>query len=78
MSDQEKIEKLAEFARWVIETSFSDRDVYAADVQDKADSLGLIALAPGGYDPVKHGEQHGEFEPGDNWYEFAPFLRRTK
>jgi hypothetical protein len=47
------------------------------ELQDKANELGLIQKTPGGYDPEKHGEYSLLYaEPGDDWFEFAPWVRK--
>ena len=45
-------ETLKEFARWVIQHIFDGLDVDGADVQDKAEELGLLEEVP--YDPAVH------------------------
>ena len=62
---------LAEFARWVLETStFDGSDLDGGDVQDKALECGVIVET--NYDPAIHGETAiCEVKPGDPWFVFS-------
>ena len=90
-TDPERLEQLArederrrltEFARWAIrEFCFSSGSPDSFDVQEKAAELGLIVEVPGGYDPEKHGRDQdcwGAFEPGEQYFEFASFVKVIK
>jgi len=69
---------LRDFARWVIERGAWDwSGLDSDDIQLKAEKLGLIVRVP--FDPEKHDGEGAEFcEPGDDWFEIAPMLRRGK
>ena len=49
-------------------------EITAEDVQEWAILSGVFVLAPGGYDPEKHGE-HDYCDPGDEFYDLAGWLR---
>lgn len=66
--------KLKAFARHVIRECVWNACECGGDLQDVAEEMGLIESVPGGYDPVKHGENI-DAEPGDTYYVFAKWLR---
>lgn len=72
-----QISAMRDFIRWAIrQSAWNGFDLDGFDIQEKAESLGLIQKVP--YDPDKHGESEFDIEPGDDWYEFAPFLREDQ
>ena len=66
-------DKLAEFARERIRDAW-DGCEGGDEIQDRAQTLGLIVEEPGGYDPEKHGRSC-EAELGDQWFVFADWLK---
>lgn len=65
--------QLVEFFKWAMrEAPWDGCDLDGGVIQDKAESLGLIVQTK--YDVDKHGLQ-GEFDNGDDYFEFAPALR---
>lgn len=69
-SDARDLRELRAFAKTVIEGILWHDDVDGGDVQEDAESHGLIEHAPGGFDPEKHGP--ADAEPGDPWYVLTP------
>lgn len=62
--------KLAEFAKWVIESgAFDACNLDGGAIQEMAVRCEL--LCPTRYDPRLHGESDVA-EPGDDWYVFSP------
>jgi hypothetical protein len=61
---QQQVQKLSAFVREGLEISWEGGDWCGADIQDKAEELGLIRKEP--YDPEKHGE--APFDPGDEYF----------
>ncbi len=71
-----EIERLAEFARWVIrEGLFDSPGLDCLDIQYHALRLGLIEQTT--YDPNKHGPSDYADE-GDEWFVFSPALSQSE
>lgn len=72
-------EALKEFARWAVrEGCWDGGTLEGGDIQDKAESLGLLVRVK--YDPAVHGESGAVFdfvdiEPGDDWVIFCDDLK---
>src|SRR5436190_5892674 len=65
---------LKRFARQIIQCGFEGYDLTGADIQDAAQTWGLITMTT--YDPVRHGHEGMMVaEPGDVWFEFADILK---
>lgn len=63
---------LAKFAKWAIsESAFAGCDLGGAEVQEKAQEIGLIVSTV--YDPIKHGSSDVA-DAGMDWYEFTSLL----
>jgi hypothetical protein len=74
-SESDLIHRLAKFFRAGMATTWEACDWDGADIQDTAESLGLVVKAA--YDPATHGD-HGldeGLEPGDEWFVIAPEVR---
>ena len=67
--------RLAIFASWVIRAAWDDSEIEHAEIQDRAEKLGLIVSVEGGYDPDKHGDDDFA-EPGDPYFELVAWLKR--
>ena len=63
---------LLDFFKWAMnEGPFDGRHLDGGDIQDKAESLGLIVATK--YDSARHGDHPG-FHDGADFYEYAPGL----
>lgn len=71
--DGVKLKPLVDFAHGMMTAAFNGDDVTGEEIQNLAEGLGLIRKTA--YDPAVHGSAGLEVcEPGDEWYEFSPWL----
>ena len=66
--------RLATFVCWALRTAFKGSDLEGAEIQERAQQLGLIVEAEGGYDPERHGDDDFA-QPGDPYYELADWIK---
>jgi hypothetical protein len=68
----------ARFVRWALqEGSWQGGDLGGDQIQEMAESLGLIVSVP--YDPEKHGAYNDYgCDAGDPWFEFSPGLQAIR
>lgn len=68
----------ARFVRWALqEGPWQGDDLDGSEVQEKAESLGLIVSVP--YDPEKHGADNNYgCDAGESWFEFSAGLNAVR
>lgn len=76
MSDALALDRLRQFARWVIQEAWGQMGCDPGDIQDKAVELGLLREVL--YDPEKHGPNDVDAEPGDPWFVFTDLMVEPK
>ncbi len=64
--------RLALFLQSALDCSWHGGEFDGADIQDRAEALGLIRAAK--YDPAEHGPSE-DAEPGDQWFVLADDLK---